>query len=1351
MAAINIDLGGLQPFDCKGDATALAPRWKRWKSAFEYYSIGKGVANVAQKKALFLHSAGMDVQELFDTVPNPPIPGWHPPQPIPLNDYELAVLKLDSYFATKVNVPYERHIFRNLKQEDTETVDQYVTRLRKQSDNCMWDNSQEQIRDQVIDKCKSVSLRRKLLEKGTDLTLTRVMDIARSMEAVEIQVKKMGAGSANTSHEVYRVKEVNKQGASGPKKPGGRAKKRGSCYRCGSDSHYSIDSVCPAHESTCGKCNLVGHYAKCCRTGTAKKDYGGRKPEFKTTGQDRTTKPWEKPKSQVNLVKEEYAFTVSDGKGNGMVQVLLGGVPLKMLIDSGASTNIIDKGTWEKLKLERIKCKTQQCVKKLFAYGSKEPLELVGSFTANISVGEMEMDDEFVVIEGKGQPLLGRDTATRLGILKVGFGVNMVNEDIRLEFPECFNGVGKLRNYEAKLHIDETVQPVVQPLRRPPFSLRDKIETKLCELQEMGIIEAVEGPSPWVSALVVVPKGNGEVRLCVDMRQANAAVLRERYPIPTVEEVLQELNNSKVFTKLDLKWGYHQIELAEESREITTFMSHKGLFRYRRLMFGISSAPEKYQQIVQQVLQGIDGVRNISDDIVVYAETQEKHDKRVRQVMERLRERGLTLNYDKCQFSMSKLIFMGHVLSGKGVSIAEDKVKAVKGARAPKDQTEVRSFLGLVNYSARFIPNLATTTEPLRRLTRNGVPFVWDTEQKEAFEKLKGELSQAETLGYFDRHAETHVIADASPVGLGAVLVQRKDGEFQVICYASRSLSDVETRYSQTEKEALGLVWACEHFNMYLLGTKFVLITDHKPLEVLYGKKSKPSARIERWVLRLQSYDYTVQYKPGKTNIADSLSRLSCFPQKEPRRNIAEEYVRFVAQEAVPKAMTARQVEECSNNDAELVRIRECIQRGDWEDIKCSKYYPVRDELCTVGKLILRGTRMIIPQELRLKVIALAHEGHVGMSGTKLRLRTKVWWPGLDRDVEQYIRACHGCQLVARPEPPEPLGLTELPPGKWQDLAMDFVGPMPTGEYLFVLVDYYTRYYEVEMTMTTTTKKTINMLEKIFAAHGLPVSITSDNGPQFISGELAEYFKENGISQRRVTPRWAQANGEVERQNRSMLKAMKIAHGQGKNWRNELIRYVQAYRTTPHSTTGMPPAELLYGRKIRTKLPELRQMEINDEELRDRDWSRKVKGKIYADDKRGAGVSDLDLGDQVLVKEDRQNKLSTTFGSIPYEVVYRKGNSVVVESPQKVRYKRNITQVRKFVTPIIANESIGTEHDAGTDTDGGNLNVPVSAEEAEGALADESSSPVTNYPSTPCSHPQRERKAPRHLDDYVRY
>ena len=338
-------------------------------------------------------------------------------------------------------------------------------------------------------------------------------------------------------------------------------------------------------------------------------------------------------------------------------------------------------------------------------------------------------------------------------------------------------------------------------------------------------------------------------------------------------------------------------------------------------MFGANSAPEKYQQIIRQVLSGIDGVQNIADDLVVHGKTQAEHDRNLENVIKRLAQRNLTLNPDKCSLRMTKIVFMGLLLSKYGVGPTSERVKAVLEATPPISASEVRSFMGMVGFSSRFIPNFATIAEPLRALTRQGTPFKWDSEQQSAFQSLTSALANAPVLAYFDKDANTSVVTDASPVGLGAVLIQ-EDGVSRAVCYASRSLSDVERRYSQTEKEALGVVWGFERFNLYLQGLEsFDLVTDHEPLKVIYSTRSKPSARIERWVLRLQPYNYRVRYVRSRENIADALSRLvRQEPTKVGRRD--NEYVRAVALQSVPVAMNIQEIEIASAEDSELQVVR---------------------------------------------------------------------------------------------------------------------------------------------------------------------------------------------------------------------------------------------------------------------------------------------------------------------------------------------------------------------------------------------------------------------------------------------
>ena len=1044
----------LPKFDCFSDPATIGPQWTRWLNSFEVYADGKGLiinetttaATKQRRRAMLLHLAGPDVQEIFTTLTDTGN----------ATDYARAVDVLNAYFVPQVNSAFARQTFHQITQKPGETVQQFATRLKKAAKDCDFGtDADNQIRDAVLNKCASTYIKRKLLEEGQGLNLKRTLEIAEQCEKIETQLAALSA----KGEEPESINRVNERGTNTSTSTHGRSQtKDQTCYRCGSKGHFGRDPQCPAKGKTCRKCGGRDHFEKVCKT----KSYAHQVGKGPSDPQ------------------HDYAFSINEGEQSEMITVQVGGVDLKMLIDSGANSNIVDEGTWEQLKAKGVKCESQAASpdKKLYPYASNQPLPVKGSFKCTVAVCDRSTRAEFLVIKGRGMSLLGKVTATELGVLKVGINIALVTtkaHDLKLQYPEVFEGVGKLKDKQISLDIDPTVKPVAQPYRRIPFNLREKVQDKTTELLELGIVEPVEGPAPWVNPVVIVPKNNGEIRLCNDMRQANQAIMRRRYPIPTVDDVLHTMNGSKVFSKLDLKWGYHQLELSPESREITTFATPDGLFRYKRLLFGVCSASEQYQHEIASVLAGIEGAENISDDIVVHGPDTETRDKRLHQTIRRLQECGLTLNAEKCLFNMDRLVFMGMLLSEKGIGPTEDRVKAVLEAKEPENATDIRSFLGLANYSSRFIPHFATLSEPLRRLTRKETPFEFGPEQRKSFESLKQKMAEACTLAYFAKTAPTKVITDASPVGLGAVLVQEQGGAWTPVCYASRSLTVCEQKYSQTEKEALGVVWACERFHVYLYGMKFVVETDHKPLEVIYGPRSRPCARIERWVLRLQPYDFSVVHRPGLGNIADPLSRLLHREVKpDNHQQCAEKYVRFVAMNATPTALTTREIEEASAVDEELIEVRRAIATGQFE--KSKQYMAVAGELCVIGQLVLRGTRIVIPQKLHPRTLALAHEGHLGVVGTKQNLRTKVWWPGMDRAADRHCRTCHGCQLVARPDPPEPIRSTTLPDGPWQDLAVDLMGPLPFGHSLLVIVDYYSRFYEVEVMQSTTAEKVIDRL-----------------------------------------------------------------------------------------------------------------------------------------------------------------------------------------------------------------------------------------------------------------------------------
>ena len=324
--------------------------------------------------------------------------------------------------------------------------------------------------------------------------------------------------------------------------------------------------------------------------------------------------------------------------------------------------------------------------------------------------------------------------------------------------------------------MDESVSPVAQAMRRIPFSRRQKVIDKLEELEGLDVIERVNVLTSWVNPLVVVEKPDGDARLCLDMRQANQAILREKHPVPTIEETLQEISGAKVFSKLDLNMAFHQIELAPESRDIiTTFARPNGLYRYKRLLFGVNMATEKFKHIIWQVLKDCPGAHNIHDDIRIVGATKEEHDERLDRMMKKLQESGLTLNYQKCQIGVTSMEYLGNTLSEKELQVSSDTFEAIVQAPTPKDQSELRSFLGLVQYFSRFISNLAIIASPLWDLSKASTKWEWGSAEEKAFKEIKSWKTQAPVMAFYKQGAETRMTADASPVGIGAVLEQKQE------------------------------------------------------------------------------------------------------------------------------------------------------------------------------------------------------------------------------------------------------------------------------------------------------------------------------------------------------------------------------------------------------------------------------------------------------------------------------------------------------------------------------------------------------------------------------------------------
>ncbi|XP_011858920.1 PREDICTED: uncharacterized protein K02A2.6-like [Vollenhovia emeryi] len=992
-----------QKLDLEGDGASVGQRWERWKRSLHIYLEASGIKCPIKKRATLLLLGGSVLQEIFYNLPDA-----NAETSRETDAFAVAVRKLDDYFIPKQSKVYERHVFRLLKQEEGEKFEKFLVRLRTQAVKCKFEKPEEHLIDQITEKGTSTELRKKILTIGDDITLDKIITEANTLEVVNHQLEEYEQKIKNQDVNVNAVNNKNNK-APNPDGQKNRFSSNKRCGRCGSYKHTSEDNNCPARGRKCHDCGKLGHFRQYCKTQGIRKR---KADEIKKQDGEKKEKQARKG-SGINRVENEEVDYVFNVNYNATVECEVGGVKINMLIDSGCKLNLITDKTWEFLKDQKVTSFNliKEPDKTLLAYGSDTPLNIQGSFETGIKVNNREETATIYVISRGSRDLLGKDTAIRLGVLNLGLNVYQIGN----------RPFSKFKGVLVEIPIDESEKPVSQPYRRIPIPIEEKINKKIKKLLDADIIEEVNEPSKWISPIVPILKDNGELRLCVDMRRANAAIRRENHPLPSMDHLLPKIRKAAFFTKLDIKNAFHQVELHPNSRHITTFITLKGLYRYKRLMFGITCAPELFQKILEKMLIKCEGVINFIDDILVYGCTEQEHNLRLQKVLQVLEENNVLLNQAKCVYKTRKINFLGHELTPGGIKPLDKYVRSITEFRTPKTVDELQSFLGLPNYINKWIPNLATLTEPLKELLRKkikknaSIEEYWTKKQEEAFKGLKGTLINIQTLGYYDVKDKTQVIADASPVGLGAVLVQIDTNGPRIIAYGNRTLTDCERKYSQTEKEALALVWAIEHFRVFLFGKEFDLVTDHKPLEVLFGPKSRPCARIERWVLRLQSYRYNIKYKPGKTNIADPLSRLCKYSINPQAGN--DKYVHQIVEYARPHAIPMSDIGKHSEEDPEICSVKKGIYKNDWDDaVKGYKIF--ENELCFYGNILLRGSKIVIPQTLRKDVLDAAHEGHPGIVAMKGRLRSKVWWPRIDKDAEKIVKSCKGCTLVGMPNPP---------------------------------------------------------------------------------------------------------------------------------------------------------------------------------------------------------------------------------------------------------------------------------------------------------------------------------------------
>ncbi len=1193
----------------------------------EQYFIVNDIPD-SKKVAAFLSAMGAKAYELVRNLVAP-----EAPKDKRFND---LVKILRAHLKPKPLVIAERFKFHKRTQLQEESVAEYIVTLKGLSTHCEFGTFlNDALRDQFVCGLRQESIQKRLLAEDK-LTFKKASEIAQAMELAErntIELKAAEETEVQAVSDNPKVHTKQKQGASNRPLVGETNK---SCYRCG--GHHRAEA-CRFRTAKCHKCGKIGHLAKKCRSREGMHQI-------------------EEPDDVLNL-NGIYAVTKSN-KAEYTVDIEIEGHKVNMQLDTGAAVSIIPETLYNKILTKRHLTRTRP----LRSY-SGDKLDLLGESQVSVKYGAQTMTLPLVVVKGSKVPLLGRNWLEHIKLnWSEVFTVQETDPVKRLtdKYSKLFDeNNGKIINMKAHITLQEQAKPVYRKARPVPYALKKPLETKLDSLEQQGILEKVEHSS-WATPVVLVPKPDKTIRLCGDYKVTiNPWVKQEGYPLPTVQDLFSTLAGGKLFTKLDLKQAYQQLQVDEGSQEYLTINTHKGLYRYTRLPFGVSSAPSIFQATMDQILQGVNNTICYLDDILVTGKNETEHIETLEEVLQRLQHHGVKIRLDKCQFLQKSVEYLGHRIDASGLHPTEAKVKAIVDAPTPKNLSELKSYLGLLNYYGRFLPNLSSMIQPLNQLQSKGQKWEWSQACQQAFEKSKQALVDSPALAHYDATKPLQLACDASPYGVGAVLSQHdKNGNERPVAFASRTLSSAEKNYAQIEREALSLIFGVRKFHQYLYGRVFTLFTDHKPLtSILNPKAGIPTlaaARMQRWALILAGYQYNIVYRKAEENAnADAMSRLPANPSESDTEN-EDGIFQTTYLDELP--IWSEDIERETRHDTLLSKVLQFTSQGwpnkinhlpEAEDLK--PYYTRKDQLTVEKGCILWGVRVVIPEKFRERLLNQIHEEHPGICKMKSLARCYLWWPTLDKEIEAKVKSCGICAAVRNMPPTAPLHTWEWPTRIWQRLHIDFA---QKGNHTFlVVIDSHSKWLEVFNLNSTTAEKTCEILRTLFASYGLPEEIVTDNGPQFISSAFKSFLKRNGVRHTLVPPYHPASNGAAERSVQILkrnLEKQVLQKGAFLPMAHRLANFLYAYRNTPHTVTGVTPASLFLKRSPRTKLSLIHPNLAETIEHQQRQQKK-------SHDSPNAKRREFNTGDRVQVKEFNSKNvkwndgiIENRLGSLTYQV-----------------------------------------------------------------------------------------------------
>ena len=825
-------------------------------------------------------------------------------------------------------------------------------------------------------------------------------------------------------------------------------------------------------------------------------------------------------------------------------------------------------------------------------------------------------------------------------------------------FSKSETDIGHYSGVTHKINLtDET--PFKQRYRRIPPKMIDEVRSHLDQLLSAGIIR--KSFSPFASNIVTVRKKSGKLRICADFRFLNKRTIKDSYALPRIDDILDTLSGSKFFSVLDMKSGFHQVEIEERHKQRTAFtVGPLGFYEYNRLPMGLCNSPATYQRLMEECLGDLNMKICIIylDDIIIFAKTFEEHMERLEIVLQRLRECRLKLAAEKCEFLKKKVKYVGYIVSEDGISTDPDKVEKILDWPRPTNPDEVRQFIGFAGFYRRFIKDFSKIIQPLSELMppsskkksrRPKAPdnWIWKWDHEYAFNKLKDCMTSAPVLGYANQEDPFTLHIDASSHGLGAILYQKQEGKLRVISYASRSLNRAEKNYPAMKLEFLTLKWAVtEKFKDYLYGCKFDVTTDNNPLTYVLTT-AKLDATGQRWISALATYDFSISYKPGRCNgDADALSR---YPERcedhiphDAVKTIChqtEPYVHTITMSNVNLIEATNEADEpLSQMDMRMIRKeqREDDTLGYWVHLLTNRKKPCKNDFpntrkhlalyrCFHNLHMVRGVlyrkiheddrikqQMVLPKAFIESVLKGLHDdmGHPGKDKTLSLLRDRFYWPGMTADVDSWIDNCDRC-LRSKSSTQQKAPLVSIKSTyPLEMVCMDYLSLEPTKggiTNVLVITDHFTRFAVAIPTKDQTAKTTAEAFFNEFVVHyGLPAKIHTDQGANFQSELFSHLCLLTGMEKSRTSPYHPMGNGLTERFNRTLISMLRtISPNQKLEWKKHIAPLVHAYNCMRHESTGFSPYELLFGRQPR--LPIDLVFGINSESNKDSNMSDYIK------------------------------------------------------------------------------------------------------------------------------------------------